>query len=426
MVELPPSWAPVEEFLASHPSYNGVFKASVEQVLYGEGPLTCPMRHYLALMAAARHRCAFLMELHRAEFLAGGGEAAWLAQGLKGAPSRLQKLDSLNRLMAHQPWTISRAHLARLTKGGPESWSLSELMQGATILSLTHALASFVTGCGIISSQPPSPKDPSPNVGGDKDENAATNVSKASEVELLMARMKAVADEETTEELSPEEKAKQFAQVIAADAHRALGQGSSSSPGHSPPISPPAVRPPSASSLSPTSPPPLYTEDPNLFQYVDFVKRPDPTSYPTFKIHDYSWEDEGYSLVSQLYAEMAEHMDGKFRLARSLTYQTMGQYLGVDTSPFRTALWNYVQSLFGIRHDDYDYSQINSLLRRPTKELVKTVCCSPHKCTEALRAGVMTEFLHSERVHVILLVSEARQQSELLYFLRAVSRLMTS
>ena len=43
---------------------------------------------------------------------------------------------------------------------------------------------------------------------------------------------------------------------------------------------------------------------------------------------------------------------------------TIGSYTDVDTTMFRVAVMHYIQCLFGIRHDDYDYGQINELLAR--------------------------------------------------------------
>lgn len=33
----------------------------------------------------------------------------------------------------------------------------------------------------------------------------------------------------------------------------------------------------------------------------------------------------------------------------------------VDTSKFRRAIWNYIQCIYGIRHDDYDYGEVNQV-----------------------------------------------------------------
>lgn len=39
----------------------------------------------------------------------------------------------------------------------------------------------------------------------------------------------------------------------------------------------------------------------------------------------------------------------------------MGGVRNVDTSKFRRAIWNYIQCIYGIRHDDYDYGEVNQV-----------------------------------------------------------------
>lgn len=39
----------------------------------------------------------------------------------------------------------------------------------------------------------------------------------------------------------------------------------------------------------------------------------------------------------------------------------MGGIKNVDTSKFRRAIWNYIQCIYGIRHDDYDYGEVNQV-----------------------------------------------------------------
>lgn len=43
-------------------------------------------------------------------------------------------------------------------------------------------------------------------------------------------------------------------------------------------------------------------------------------------------------------------------------YFRMGSHKDVDTSLFRRAIWLYIQSLFGVRYDDYDYNQIKQVI----------------------------------------------------------------
>lgn len=103
----------------------------------------------------------------------------------------------------------------------------------------------------------------------------------------------------------------------------------------------------------------------------------------------------------------------------------MGRKTNVDTSMFRRAIWNYIQCIYGIRHDDYDYREVNELLTRDLKTYIKNVCCFPYRVKKEDCDRVMPEFWRSEKIHVNLMISEARMQAALLYALRAVMQYMT-
>lgn len=103
-----------------------------------------------------------------------------------------------------------------------------------------------------------------------------------------------------------------------------------------------------------------FIDDPN-FTYQDFAKRGAENIPSTFRIQDYSWDDHGYSLVNRLYNDVGYLLDNKFRTAYNLTYFTMAGRKNVDTSKFRRAIWNYIQCIYGIRHDDYDYGEVNQV-----------------------------------------------------------------
>lgn len=108
-----------------------------------------------------------------------------------------------------------------------------------------------------------------------------------------------------------------------------------------------------------------FTDEPD-FQYVDFVNREDSSKYPTMRINEFNWNSHGYTTLEQLFGsdDLSQLLDSKFRIIKNLTYMTIGKYTSVDTSMFRLAVTNYIQCLFGIRHDDYDYGQVNLLLPR--------------------------------------------------------------
>ena len=60
-------------------------------------------------------------------------------------------------------------------------------------------------------------------------------------------------------------------------------------------------------------------------------------------LQDFSWDEQGFSVMSRFYADMSLLLDDKFRVAKHMTYNYLGDARSVDTSPFRRAVWNYIQ-----------------------------------------------------------------------------------
>ena len=81
---------------------------------------------------------------------------------------------------------------------------------------------------------------------------------------------------------------------------------------------------------------------------------------------------------------------------------SLGDIMNVDTTMFRRAVWNYIHCMYGIRHDDYNYGEVNQMLERNLKSYIKTVTCYPERLTKKDYDNVMREFKHSEKVHNIV------------------------
>ncbi|XP_038613791.1 sestrin-2 isoform X1 [Tachyglossus aculeatus] len=398
-----------------HPHYRSSFWKMQDLLLRMDGALPCHWRHYIAIMAAARHRCSYLVGFHTAEFLRVGGDPGWL-RGVHRAPEKLRGLSEVNKLLAHRPWLLTCGHIEALLKPGEHSWSLAELTQALVLLTHHHALASFVFGCGILPEREPAgtptSRDSPPHGGqrsppgrDDVDSGRVQDSDAAHEVGALMERMKQLQEGRGMEEgvASREEMENSF----ELEKTESL------------------LVTPSADLTQPSLPPDMlgFVEDPK-FEYQDFTRRGEQTP-PTFRAQDYSWEDHGYSLISRLNPEVGQLLDEKFQAVCSLTYNTLATHRGVDTSVLRRAIWNYIHCVFGIRYDDYDYSEVNQLLERSLKLYIKTVACYPERTSRSMYSHCWTQFRHSEKVHVNLLLLEARMQAALLYALRAITRYMT-
>ncbi|XP_070567733.1 sestrin-1-like isoform X3 [Ptychodera flava] len=406
----------VTQVMGYHPEYVEHFVRTQSYMLRGDGPLPYEYRHYIAIMAAARHRCVYIVRLQETEFLLQGGDPEWL-KGLNHIPQKLRHLNDLNKKLAHRPWLVTKDDIEKLLRGA-DNWSVSELVHAIALLSHFHSLCSFVYGCGINPEvdmegghtiRPPSVTETA-----DAKETNCQNSADANHVHLdlespeggveeLMQKMKKL-EESEAEEPTQEEMVKRFERVEKQSVE--LLPESEEHVNHL------------KADLS------KYLDDPE-FTYQDFAKRGLTGTIPTFRVQDYSWEDHGFSLMNRLYSEIGTLLDDKFRVAYDLTYNTMGMQVNVDTSSLRRAIWNYIHCMFGIRHDDYDYGEVNHLLERSLKAYIKTVACYPERCTKKDFDGFWRGFKLSEKVHVNLMVLDARMQAELLYALRAVMKYMT-
>lgn len=488
----------LEQVMGLHPQYMKIFNKSQSFIMRGDGPLPYPYRHYIAIMAAGRHQCSYLIQQQVSEFLQQGGDQRWL-NGLHAIPAKLRDLYEINKILAHRPWLITKHHIEKLTKGS-DSWSLGELVHALVILSHYHAISSFVFGVGIgdgedeppcccpsvgvvvghkTSAGSPTTATATGNGGsGQSTPNSASGspptlangngggsplvlgtanreIEKASArivvagsnqgsksnsgcgspneprsaassrrgtndfgmmqdhevmaggLDGLMKRMKNLA--ERRQEYSAEEQTKRYEHVESQSAELGVVGSSAAVDGFSSSRPKPEIS--------------QFIDDPD-FTYQDFARRGSVNLIPTFRIQDYSWDDHAFSLVNRLYNDVGNLLDDKFRLMYQLTYNFMGSKRDVDTSRFRTAIWNYIQCMFGIRHDDYDYGEVNQVLERSLKAYIKAVVCFPERVTRENYNGVLKELHHSEKIHVNLMLLEARIQAELLYSLRAVMRYM--
>ncbi|KAK7080084.1 Sestrin-1, partial [Halocaridina rubra] len=347
--------------------------------------------------ASCRHDCSYLVEEQKSAFLESGGPEIWL-QGIQFAPKKLQELHHTNLILAHQPWLYDIQHVKKLLK---TNWSVSELTQAICILAQFHALSSYVHGVGIEASSDVHLSNTDFLQACASSSPSSLELSEGG-VDVLLERMRSISLGQTETPCISEEQTRvsfeKLKKQTAGFGSPDLGMGSNQN---------------RYSHLSPDS----------GFSYVDFYKRGEKSPVPTIKSQDCSWEEHGFSLVSELYSEVGDILDDKFKTAYSLTYYTCGNKTDVDTFPFRRAVWNYLHCLYGIRHDDYDYSQINQLLERKLKMFLKTVSCYPERLTEGQASTtVMKGFLQSEKVHVMVLVLEARLQAELLHGLRALGQ----
>ncbi|KAL7750450.1 hypothetical protein RI367_004224 [Sorochytrium milnesiophthora] len=166
------------------------------------------------------------------------------------------------------------------------------------------------------------------------------------------------------------------------------------------------------------------------------------TDYSVFRLNDWSWEDHGVGLISKyLGHEVGEMLDDVFEEAKHMTDYSLfniamspnmdGQSAyegslasagadGLDTAPFRQAVWYYVLRLYGQCHDDYDYARVNHFLNKRTKSFVKKVACCPQAIQYSDFQWMGVRLRPEEKCHINVLVVEAKKQAQLVWALNSV------
>ncbi|VDL97985.1 unnamed protein product [Schistocephalus solidus] len=82
-------------------------------------------------------------------------------------------------------------------------------------------------------------------------------------------------------------------------------------------------------------------------------------------------------LVDRLASDLGSMLDDEFCNAYELTYNTLNILTNVDTAPYRHAVWNFVQSLFGICHEDVRFDKLNCFFMEPQRAFLKACCTRP-------------------------------------------------
>lgn len=404
--------------MGMHPQYLKEFLEVNMHLLKSDGALPHCYRSYIGILAASRHKCAYLIHLMESDFILAGGDPEWL-NGIDSACPKLRSLSTINKLLAHRPWLVGPQHIQALCKGGSGwQWSQSEIVQAVMLLCHFHSLSIFCHGTGINPEidhiwnwDAKSPKTAASNESVQEEDEFLTGKTvfsdadgsgTESDIEMLMERMQKLQDA-NEEDVTREEMNRRFEKQKQEAASKIFPKPTTES----------LVYAGDRYSSK-------YVDDVE-FNYQDFAKRSDSSDIPTFRAMDFNWQDHAYSLISSYYQPMGDMLDSKFNTAYHMTYNTLATREHVDTSKLRRAVWMYIHCTCGIMFDDYNYGEVNQLMERPLKLFIKTASCFPELTTKTIYDAFWKQFRHSEKVHVNIVILEGRFQVELLYALRAFS-----
>jgi len=359
----------VKNCLSLFPSYAELFQQTQNMLLEGNGPLPAHERHFIAVMACKVSECNPLVNQQEALFLSVGGSPAWLDSAV---PARLAQLSTTNRLLYRAPHLLTVHHIKNLTVGDG-CFTLAEVVQSIVILTIFHSLSTFIKGC--MSS---------------KSINDSSNEIEERSVGLL----------DIFDETFILKEWKNFGKDLKRK--RSFSEGE--------------VTKPKETNINKI----LNTGAVNTNCDTSNNNR-----IPTdaIRVQDYSWDDHGFSILSNFYSEIAMLLDEKFRISKNI-YKKLEKNSNGGKKPtvmFQRAIWTYVQHIHGVDHDDYNYGDIKEHIGEDIMDFVSICCLQPDEYPFATKKSTIS---HSQKVHISILMMEAKLQSNLLYSLQAVMKYM--
>lgn len=359
----------IKNYLSLFPSYAELFNQTQTMLLEGNGPLAVHERHFIAVMACKVSGCEPLVNQQEALFLSVGGSPAWLDSAV---PVRLARLSTTNRLLYRAPHLLTVHHIKNLTVG-EGCFTLAEVVQAIVTLAIFHSLSTFIGGCMASKSLTDSSNDIDGRSIGLLDIFHETFILKEwKNFGKDLKRKRSFSEGEV-----PKPKDSNINKILNTGAVNSNCDTSNNN---------------------------------NI-----------PTD--AIRVQDYSWDDHGFSILSNFYSEIAILLDEKFRISKTIYKKVENtSNSGVkSTVMFQRAIWTYVQHIHGVDHDDYNYGDIKEHIGEDIMEFVSICCLQPDGDPFAING---LKISHSQKVHISILMMEAKLQSNLLYSLRAVMKYM--
>lgn len=335
-----------------HPAFCTVYYSTYNFLMKANGPLPLHWRNYIAIMAASRHNCDYLVRRQETEFLLNGGDPEWL-KGLDHVPPKLANLAQFNAIVAHQPWLLNKFHVENLVTG-QDAWSVAELVHAVTLMCHFHSLSGFVFGLGIQEDDETMEIDQVVDLLNSlkTQEDLEREMSEVGENQKVLEKLQRSGKDDdqegdTEHAKSAEDKAKTFEKAEEVGSSSTADDGGESSV---------------SLSLRLRS-----KENPSLkkylgltyegVRYTDFDVRS--KDYKIFPIHEYNWKDHAFSLLNRFYAESADLLDQEFDHIYTMTDRQFNQVGDVDTAIFRESIWYYVFRIYGMGNDYFDYRNVS-------------------------------------------------------------------
>lgn len=129
---------------------------------------------------------------------------------------------------------------------------------------------------------------------------------------------------------------------------------------------------------------------------------------------DFNWEDQAFHILNDILENVISNINKEVEYCFKMTYNSLGNYEKINTSHIRFAMCVYIEKIYGLEREDYNYSYTNKLLLKEDKTFMKFVACYPEKITSNMIGKI--SFTEDEILHIILLVTNSKLTTQFRFF----------
>jgi PA26 p53-induced protein (sestrin) len=113
-------------------------------------------------------------------------------------------------------------------------------------------------------------------------------------------------------------------------------------------------------------------------------------------------------LLSKRYPALEKLLSQKLAVVKDMTLRSFGSVVEIDTHLFRIAVWKYCELSMGYLDPSYDYTNVNTLLKKPLRNFINKLLFKPKEIRIADLNALPYLFESHDLVHLIILVAEAK------------------
>ena len=388
--------------------YVQLLDFSWKAVFFDDNTLAKQIRYYIGIMAASYTKSYYTLRVMEIYFIDNEGDEQWLIEGLKATPVKIQIISGFLNKLASSCWSISKDDICYLKQS--QHWSIKELIEVSSIFCYIQRISNISESIGLsnkiydskflsyitISSKDIHIKDEKESDKIMKLENLKKNLEDINTQQTKMSKSKSPnkSNKNSSKEIDYFDEFSQeaFTKKVKLDGHKSdnrivLLQNSNIDDIFS-----------------------IYIDSVNK-KYKDFDQR----TFDYESYLDFNWNDQAIHILKEIVPKMINVLHDETEFAFEMTSNTLGDaFKHIDTKQIRLAIWCYIEKIYGLERETYDYHIVNKLLDKDSKTFIKYSVCFP----EQLDKSILTQlaFTKDEIIHIILLANASRFRTQMTLF----------